>query len=266
MNNKLVPLFSTLKIFIISSISLIGIIYLQESQLNHDNQALTKDDYQNQEKQEATQLNLVNRVPTLGFENILADWLYLKFIQYFGESDARESIGYRLSPDYFNQIVNRDPRFIDAILKLDTATSIFAGYPEKSVSLLDKSLNAIPSNFKSPGAAPYYLPIYKGINELLFLGNPKAAEKSYRKASAWAKTYPDPQSQNIAINNQQTADFLAKNLTSKIPQIGAWIMVLSNNSDSRTVKRAIAEIKSLGGIVTTKADGSLLVRVPPDVK
>ena len=202
----------------------------------------------------------------MGFENILADWLYLKFIQYFGDSDARESIGYSLSPDYFNQIVDRDPRFVDAILKLDTATSIFAGYPEQSVSLLGKSLSTIPANFKSPGASPYYLPVYKGINELLFLGNPKAAERSYRQATDWAKKYDDPQSQNMVARTQQMADFLAQNPQSKVPQIGAWIMVLSNNSDARTVKRAVTEIQSLGGIVTTKADGSLLVRVPPDVK
>ncbi|UXE64406.1 MAG: hypothetical protein KA717_19160 [Woronichinia naegeliana WA131] len=266
MDNKRISFFLTLKIFLVTSISLIGIIYLQESTIKSYKQTLTQNNYLVQEKQEGSQLKLINTLPTLGFQNILADWLYLKFIQYFGDSNARETIGYSLSPQYFTQIANRDPRFVDALLKLDTATSLFAGYPDLSVSLLGKSINAITQNFKSPGTAPYYLPIYKGVDELLFLGNPKAAADSNRQASAWAKNYKDSESQSVAINTRQTANFLTQNPGSKIPQIGAWVLVLSNASDPRTVKRAIAEIKVLGGQITTKPDGNLAITVPPEVK
>jgi hypothetical protein len=49
-------------------------------------------------------------------------------------------------------------------------------------------------------------------------------------------------------------------------QIGAWAMVLSNNSDSRTVKRALTAIQALGGESITNPDGSATVRVPLNIK
>jgi hypothetical protein len=153
------------------------------------------------------------------------------------------------------------------MLRLDTATSIFAGYPETSVKTLETSINSIPKDqFQSPGLKPYYLTIYKGIDQLLFLGKPQAAAQSYQQASEWAKQYNDEESKRIATNTARTAQFLARNPDSKVMQIGAWAMVLSNNSDSRTVKRALTAIQALGGEIITNPDGSATVRVPLNIK
>jgi|LakMenEpi03Aug12_release.lakeMendotaPanAssembly.Ray.scaffolds.fasta_scaffold65844_3 hypothetical protein len=253
--------------FLLLSLSLVGIITLQSQAFQKTRETLDKSIYLQQENSEEKKLQVFKKIPSLGFANLIADWLYLRFIQYFGDSQARETIGYRLSPNYFLQIANRDPRFVDAMLRLDTATSIFAGYPETSVKTLETSINSIPKDqFQSPGLKPYYLTIYKGIDQLLFLGKPQAAAQSYQQASEWAKQYNDEESKRIATNTARTAQFLARNPDSKVMQIGAWAMVLSNNSDSRTVKRALTAIQALGGEIITNPDGSATVRVPLNIK
>lgn len=255
---------------LLAAVSGIGIIILQSQQLHLHEEPLTKAAYVQKETQEEQQLQMTKNIPTLGLDNFLADWLYLQFIQYFGDSEAREEVGYQLSPIYFQQIVKQDPRFVDAMLKIETATSIFAGFPEISVESLDKSIESIPppqrSQFLATGSKPYYLEIYKGINQLLFLGQPQKASKSYQRAADWAKIYSDEDSQRIVSNTRRTAHFLANNPDSKVAQIGAWIMVLSNNSDPRTVQKALTAIQSLGGEIITQADGNISIRVPPDTK
>ena len=62
-----------------------------------------------QQDVEATQvyLNLLERLPTFGFDNVLADWVFLNFLQYFGDQDARRITSYQLSPEYFEVIIDR---------------------------------------------------------------------------------------------------------------------------------------------------------------
>jgi hypothetical protein len=43
-------------------------------------------------------------------------------------------------------------------------------------------------------------------------------------------------------------------------------VVLSNNPDPKTIKRAIQEITSLGGKVTINPEGRLTVKVPPNIQ
>jgi hypothetical protein len=246
-------------------ISLTGVVFLQNIQVNKNQSILSDEDYQSQEKEQQLELKVVDKIPALGFSNVLADWNYLKFIQYFGDSTARETIGYALAPDYFAQVVKRDSRFVDALLKLDTATSVFGGYPQKSVALLNQALPLIPLNLKNPGYPPYYLWQAKGINELLFLGDFQAAKQSYQMAVKEAKDYPSKSSQNFVVRTEQTIKFLEHNPNSKIAQIGAWTAILGTNPDIRTLKRVTQEIKALGGKIVRDSDGSLSVKVPDNI-
>ncbi len=242
-----------------------GIAYLQQSKLKPQENPTTKAEYLQQEKLEKLQLDFLKVFPALGFENVLADWIYLRFIQYFGDGEARENTGYSLSPDYFTAVVDRDPKFVDAHLKLAASTSIFAGEPQITIQLLDKSLQSVPVKLVSASYRPYYLWVYKGIDELLFLGDTEAAKKSYITASQWAKTYDDSASQGLAERTQATAQFLAKNPRSIIAQIGAWSMVLSSTSDTKTQQRALIEIKGLGGEVVATPEGKLVIKVPDGI-
>jgi len=249
---------------IVIGLSLSGIILLQRSTIPSKDAKLTKQEYQTQEQDENSQLNFFSRVPNLGFENVLADWLYLQFIQYFGDNDARDKVGYSLTENFFSQLIQRDPRFTDAVFKLDTATSLFAGSPQKSVELLHEALQKIPPKFTT-NIPPYYLWRAKGNNELLFLGDTQAAKSSYTKSIEAAKAYDDDDSKRIIEISQRSIQFLEKNPDSKLARIGAWVGVLSNRPDDKTVKRVIQEIKTLGGKVTVTPEGKVTVEVPQNM-
>lgn len=250
---------------LIITLSLTGIVLLQKSRIQVDQATLTAEEYQEQEKQEKVKLDILKKFPALGFNNLLADWIYLRFIQYFGDGKARGYTGYSLSPDYFELIVDRDPRFVNAQLKLSVATSLFAGEAPKTVAYLAQSLKVIPPKLISPSYPPYYLWVYKGIDELLFLGNIEAAKHANMMAAKWAEMYPDEASQNLAARMRETVKFLENNPRSKVAQIGAWSQVLSGAADAKTQERALAEIKALGGEIIVTPDGRLSVRVPPGI-
>ncbi len=246
----------------IIALSLTGVISLQKSLIAPEKEQLTAEEYEKQQQLEKIQLNVYKGLPSFGYGNLLADWFYLRFIQYFGDGEARKQTGYPLSPDYFQLVVDNDPSFVDANLKLAVSTSLFAGLPQKSVQFLEKSLENTPSQITSPMYPPYYLWIYKGVDELLFLGDVDAAKYSNTMAANWADTYPDEASKNVAKRRQETVQFLENNPNSRIAQIGAWSQVLNSAINEETVERALGEIQALGGEISVTPEGNLNVRIP----
>ncbi|HEY9861851.1 MAG TPA: hypothetical protein V6D16_20295 [Candidatus Obscuribacterales bacterium] len=209
---------------------------------------------------EKLRLNLLENLPTFGFSNLLADWVFLNFLQYFGDNEARAKTGYALSPEYFEVILSRHPYFLDGYFFLSGSTSLFAGMPERSVDIMNRSLQ-----YLSPKVPPkaYYVWRYKGTDELLFLGDAKAAQHSFEMAANWASTYTDTESQSIARVSQRTAQFLARNPRSKFAQVATWSQVLSNATDDRTRQIAVERIRALGGDVVVGADGVPKIKFPP---
>ncbi len=208
---------------------------------------------------EKVRLNLLQKLPTFGFDNLLADWVFLGFLQYFGDDEARSVTGYQLSPEYFEMILNRDPRFLRAYFFLSSSSSLYAGLPERSVAIMEKGLKSL-----SPQAPPksYYAWRYKATDELLFLGDAQAARQSFEKAADWASTYPDEESQTVAAISRQTAQFLARNPVSKSAQVTAWSMILTNAVDDRTRQLAINRIEALGGKVVITPEGAVRLQLP----
>lgn len=210
---------------------------------------------------EKNRLKLIKNLPSFGFNNLIADWVMLNFIQYFGDDIARDRTGYTLSPDYFEIIVDRDPKFFESYIFLSTSTTLYAGKPEKSVALMEKGLSYLSPEM--PGKY-YYVWRYKGIDELLFLGNSKAAQNSFETAAKWASIRADLESQNVAALSQRTAGFLSKNPNSKSAQVGAWAMVLGNAVDDRVRELAIDRIQKLGGKVTVTPETGVQVSLPKE--
>jgi len=209
---------------------------------------------------ENIRLNLLKQTPSFGYENLIADWVYLKFLQYFGDEEARAKTGYSSSPEYFEVILGHDPRFLAAYLSLSSSTSMYAGLPKRSIKLMEQSLQ-----FLSPQVPEksYYIWRYKGIDELLFLGNTQAAQQSFKKAADWASTYSDEESKNIAKISQTTSEFLSRNPDSKRARISTWLMVLNNGVDQKTQKRAITEIEALGAKIVKTPEGTYKIIFPP---
>ncbi len=235
---------------------------LQVPQLNRLRNRAKTDSTEALRKQvglEGLHLNLLQKTPAFGLDNLLADWVFLNFLQYFGDDEARDVTGYSLSPEYFEIIVDRDPRFLGAYIGLSTSISLYAARPEKSVALMEKGLQSM-----SPQTPPksYYVWRYKAIDELLFLGDAQAARQSFEKAAEWASSYSDEESQTVAAFSRKTAAFLARNPESKSAQVTAWTMVLNYATDNRARQIAINRIRALGGEVIVTPQGPPRVRLP----
>ncbi|NJL21292.1 MAG: hypothetical protein HC895_11465 [Leptolyngbyaceae cyanobacterium SM1_3_5] len=210
---------------------------------------------------QTARLNLLEKAPTFGFDNWVADWAFLSFLQYFGDQPARLATDYRLSPEFFDVVINRDPRFLQVYPFLSSSTALFAAQPERSIALMNQGLQSMtPTN--PPGS--FYVWRNKAIDELLFLGDAQAARQSFLKAAEWARASGLPEAENAAIVSERTAQTLARNLDSRQAQIGAWVLVLSSAPDDRTRQTAIERIEQLGGQFVPQPDGGFTVLPPPE--
>lgn len=227
--------------------------------LQDQNSTLSNTQIQRQEEAEKAQLAILKQFPTFGFDNLISDWVFLDFIQYFGDTPTRLRSGYGLSPDYFDVILSRDPYFLEGYFFLSASSSLFAGMPERTIEIFDRELPHLSPN--TPDRS-YYVWRYKGIDELLFLGDSDAARQSFETAAEWASVYGDPESQSVERISRQMAEFLAQNPDSRRAQISAWIMVYYNALNKETQDLAIQNIERLGGQVSIRDNGFLDVEMP----
>lgn len=247
---------------VVALFCIIAIGALQLPQLNKLKNSSNSTSLTNLNKEvesEKLRLNLLHKLPNLGFNNLVADWTFLNFLQYFGDDVARNKNGYSLSPEYFEVILDGDPYFLNAYFFLSASTTLYAGMPDRTIAIMEKELKHLSPKVPSKS---YYIWRWKGADELLFLGNSKAAEKSFETAAQWASTYSDAESQNVAAISRRTAQFLNRNSASKSAQIDAWSMVLNNAFDDRTHQLAINRIQALGGKVFVTPEGELKIQPP----
>ncbi|GAX37366.1 hypothetical protein [Nodularia sp. NIES-3585] len=241
---------------LVACLCLLGVSLIQFPQLQTlltSKEDISLDVLETDMKTESLRLNFLKKMPSFGYGNLIANWVYLSYLQYFGDDEARAKTGYGLSPDYFEIILEQDPRFLAAYLSLSTSASIYAGMPERAIEIMERGLQSL-----SPWVPQrsYYVWRYKGIDELLFLGDTKSAQESFATAAEWASNFSDDESQSIAASSRQTSIFLSQNPDSKTAQISAWVMVLNNQVDDKTRARAISEIEALGGKVTITPEGN----------
>lgn len=211
-------------------------------------------DYQGEQKKMKTALAIQKLSPSLGFDGIMADWTFLNFIQYFGDEKARLETGYHLIPDYFEMISQKDPRFVRAFLILSPSNSIYAGLPNKTIAFLNKALKQI-----TPEIEPlaHYLWLYKGVDEMLFLGDLRAARHSFAMAAKWAKQAGEELTVQRA---KETIRFLETNPDTRKVKIAGWMLVLSNAQDSKTQKHALNKLKELGAKVYVDPMGKVIIQ------
>jgi hypothetical protein len=248
---------------IVACVCILGVSLIQFPQLQkliNSKQSVSLETLEKEIKSEKLRLNFLKKAPSFGYDNFIADLVYLNFSQYFGDDEVRDKTGYSLSPEYFEVILERDPRFLAAYRSFSISTSLYAAMPERAIALSEKGLKSL-SPFVPEKS--YYVWRYKGIDELLFLGNYQAAQKSFATAANWASNFSDAESQGVADSSRKTAEFLSRNPNSKYAQISTWSMVLNNQVDERTQKRAIREIEALGGKVITTLEGTHKILFPP---
>lgn len=208
---------------------------------------------------EQRRLDLFKKLPSLGFTNLIADLIFLDFLQYFGDEPARDLTGYHLSPDYLEIILNKDPYFWDAYFFLTSSTTLYAGQPGRTVSLMNEKLPLLSPTV--PDRA-YFIWRWKAIDELLFLGKIEDAKRSLMTSAEWASVYPDEESQAFAEAARQTATFLETNPNSPAVRVSAWVNVFYNAFDDDTRQYVVHQINALGANASISPDGQLQVSWP----
>jgi hypothetical protein len=222
-------------------ICLAGIVFLQSQEYKKSIQELNRADYLEQEQEQVRKIAWQQQTPTLNFDNLIASWSYLNFVQYFGDQPARETIGYELVPDYFATISKLDPHFTQAHLRLAIANSMYAGNPEKSIALIEELLQSVDP--KSEESALLWTS--KGLDELLFLGDKEAAINSYKMAAKWASLSNHNNLENLYLKNLETALASTTEIELKEAQISAWSSILVNIQDYHRKKEIQDKISNL---------------------
>jgi len=213
---------------------------------------------QQEAQQEALRLKMLKTIPSFGFDNLIADWTFINFLQYFGDDEAREVTGYNLSQDYFDIVTQRDPRWADIYLFLSTAISFYQGKPETAVNLMERGTRAL-----SPQIHPQAWIVWrtKGLDELLLLGDIPDSIRSHEMAADWVEETPE--GPKWAPMFRATVDYLRRDPDSVPVRFTAWNTVYTQTTDKLVRQRAKQALVKLGAQVQKDKDGKESFILPP---
>ncbi|MGB3238210.1 MAG: hypothetical protein WBB29_07935 [Geitlerinemataceae cyanobacterium] len=231
---------------------------LQWTQL--DRLAAQADDPERAVQQERGKLTLLRRMPTLGYDNLLADWLFLRFLGYFGDELERSQTGYDLTPDYFEPIVRLDPRFLGIYPFLSMGISYYLGNPELAGQYMERGIKALSPEVNPDG---YAILRFRGLDQLLLEGDIPGTIETYYRIADWFDRIGRPDS---AQQFRDGAEFLAQNPDSIQPQLWGWQQVYYNAVDRRVQERAEQELLKLGAIKQEDANGNIGFVLPKPSK
>lgn len=238
----------------IAGVAIAGVVAIQFDRLKQPSIALLTP--QQAEQQERLRLNLLSKMPSFGFDNLVADWTFLNFIQYYGDTPAREATGFSLSSNYFDLITRRDPRFVDSYLFLSGTVSHQLGKPELALEYMKRGTDAL-----SPQMHPKAFSVWrwKAMDQILLLGDLPGAARSFDTTAKWAAQ--SEQYQQFAPNFQQSANFLRTNPDINWVRFETWLVVYQDADaigDKLTRDRAKRELLKLGAIERVNDKGETI--------
>ncbi len=247
---------------IIATAALAGVITIQsnrqlggisamETEGSKPAPAISAASFKQSEQQEALWLKMLKAFPSFGFDNLVADWTFLKFLQYFGDDEARNITGYSLSPDYFDIITRRDPRRVEIYPFLSVAVSFYQAKPEIAVQLMERGTSAL-----SPQIDPQAWTVWrnKGLDELLLLGDIPGSIRSHEMAADWVEGTPS--GKQLAPMFRATAEYLRRDPDSVQVRFSGWSMVYAQTKDKVVRYRAKQALFRLGAMVRKDKDGN----------
>jgi len=241
-----------------------GIIKLQQPQL----QQLSARDVASPEdqRQEALNLSLMSRSPSFGLDNILADWAFLNFVQYDGDTATRKAVGYPLAPKYFEMMTRLDPRFVDSYVFLSGIMSYQMGMPKEAIALMDRGTSALTPKDHPKAFLVWRL---KGLDQLLMANDLDAAQFSYDQAGDWALASSDASVREVGPIFKQTAEFIRTDPNNKTVLLWSWSAIYDQavvTRDEVTQARAREMLLKIGAIERNDEKGNIYFSLPPKPK
>ena len=210
----------------------------------------------------SSRLAKVRPLPKIGLDNLFANLIFIDFLIYFGDERSEQS-GYPDSLELLETVISNDPYFMDFYLFLSQSTTIYSGRPEKTIEIINKGLSLIDNRYPADG---YRIWRYKAMDELLFLGDVAAAQKSYEEAGNLAVQSSDSYIQSVGQSSLRTAAFLSENPDSKQARVSAWGSLMTTTFSDEARQRAAEEIRKLGGEVVFNENGGISVKYEPAVQ
>jgi len=211
-------------------------------------------------QQEALRLKMLKTIPSFGFDNLIADWTFLKFLQYFGDDEARKVTGYNLSQDYFDIVTQRDPRWADIYLFLSTAISFYQAKPEIAVNWMERGTSAL-SLSPQMHSQSWIVWRTKGLDELLLLGDIPESIRSHEMAADWVQG--SPEGPTLAPLFRANAEYLRRDPDSVPVRFAAWSTVYAQTTDKLVRQRAKQALVKLGAQVQKDKNGKESFILPP---
>ena len=248
----------------ISTAAIAGIVKLQQPQL----QQLSARDVASPEdqRQEALNLSLMNRLPTFGLDNIFADWAFLNFVQYDGDPATRKAVGYPLAPKYFEMMTRLDPRFVDSYVFLSSIMSYQMGMPKEAIALMDRGTSALTPKDHPKAFLVWRL---KGLDQLLMVNDLEASQFSYDQAGDWALASSDVSVREVGPIFKQTAEFIRTDPNNKTVLLWSWSSIYDQavvTRDEVTQARAREMLLKVGAIERKDEKGNVYFSLPPKPK
>ena len=245
-------------------VAIAGIIAIQMPRL----QSITATTIATEEarREEAVRLAILNRSPSFGFNNVMADWAFLNLVQYDGDSETRKQLGYGLAPMYFDTITRLDPRFVASYTFLSGIMSYQMGKPEEAVALMTRGTDVL-----TPQDDPHAFLVWrlKGLDQLLMLGDTASAAKSYDQAGDWALQSTAADARLIAPIFKQTAEFLRTDPNNKTLLLWSWTTIFDQaivTRDEKTQERARKKLLEIGAIERRDDRNKPYFTLPPQPK
>lgn len=209
-------------------------------------------------EQERIKLQVLGNLPTLGYDNLLANWVFLRFLGYFGDDVARQKTGYDLNADYFNSITQRDPRFLQVYPYLSMGISYYLGNPELAGEYMERGLKAISPDVNPKG---FMVLRFRALDQLLLEGDIPGTIATYNRLAQWFDRISDPKA---AESFRNAAAILANNPDSILPRFWGWQDVYFSAPDERVRQRAAQELIKLGAIARKTPEGDIVFVLPDE--
>jgi hypothetical protein len=168
------------------------------------------------------------KIASLGYDDLLADYYWLRFIQYFGGGEARQRDRYASAEKYLRLIVMLDPHFLAAYDFVAFGVGGEEGRPDTAKEILDFGISHNQDSWR--------LPFLAGINEYLFARNELEAANYYDIASRRPHAPPWLARQ---------AGILRTKLPSTMKAINVWKSAYETAVDNSIKRKAQSELVKL---------------------
>ncbi len=235
----------------IAGAAIAGVMAIQFDRLKQP--SITLETPEQDARQEGLRLDLLSKMPSFGFGNMVANWTFLNFIQYYGDEPARKVTGYSLAPKYFDILTRHDPRFVESYLFLSGTISHQLGKPELALEFMKRGTDSL-----SPQMHPKAFSVWRcaGLDQILLLGDLPGAARSFDMTAKWAAE--SEEYKQFVPNFQGTADFLRTNPDIDFVRFQAWLVVFQDataSGDQQSIDRARRELVKMGGVEQKNSKG-----------